>query len=115
MLHDHDSEIKTLKAEIKDLKNESKELRAQVHTLSLAAADYRRVRQRFICRFKNRELPDFMEESDHRTIQEGNIRGHREDAAVDALLYEGVEGRRDIFVFRQLYGLHPSDVQKISE
>ena len=115
MLHDHDSEIKTLKAEIKDLKNESKELRAQVHTLSLAAADYRRARQRFICRFKNRELPDFMEESDHRTIQEGNITAHREDAAVDALLYEGVEGRRDIFVFQQLYGLHPSDVQKIIE
>ena len=43
MLHVHDSEIKTLKAETNEPKNDGKELRAQVHTLLLAAEDYRRV------------------------------------------------------------------------
>ena len=44
MLDAHESEISSLKAEIKELKNDGKELRAQVHTLWLAAEDYRRVR-----------------------------------------------------------------------
>ncbi|RPA92053.1 hypothetical protein L873DRAFT_1794520 [Choiromyces venosus 120613-1] len=39
---------------------------------------------------------------------------HEGDAAVDALLYEGLNGRRDTFAFKELYGLHPADVVKIT-
>ena len=62
MLDAHESEIK-------ELKNDGKELRAQVHTLSLAAEDYRRARQRFISMFKQDKLPDQMQESDYRIIK----------------------------------------------
>ncbi|CUS06693.1 unnamed protein product [Tuber aestivum] len=47
-------------------------------------------------------------------IQEGNVVAHSGDAAIDAMLYDGAGGRQDWYVFEELYGLHPSAVQKIT-
>ncbi|CUS06960.1 unnamed protein product [Tuber aestivum] len=110
----HESKIDLLETRTKDLESEAKELRARVTTLSLAAQDYKQVRRRFISTFKRVKLPDQMEESDYDIIRDGNSIAHGGDAAVDALLYEGIGGRKDIYAFQQLYGLHPSDVRRIT-
>ncbi|RPA91662.1 hypothetical protein L873DRAFT_1713016 [Choiromyces venosus 120613-1] len=106
-------EVNSLEGEVKDLKGEVNELRDHVSTLRLAGQEYRRVRNRFISTFKRDKLDD-MTQSDLDIIREGNITAHGGDAAVDALLYEGVEGRQDTYAFEELYGMHPSDVKKIT-
>jgi len=98
--------------EINDLRRVTKDLRARVSVLSLASQDYKRVRHRKISTFKRDNFPDEMEDSDYDIIREVNVIVHEGDAAVDALLYEG-EGRRDGYIFQQLYGLHPADVRTI--
>ncbi|RPA94596.1 hypothetical protein L873DRAFT_1814133 [Choiromyces venosus 120613-1] len=105
--------VNSLEGEVKDLKGEVNELRDHVSTLRLAGQEYRRVRNRFISTFKRDKL-DGVTQSDIDIIREGNITAHGGDAVVDALLYEGVEGRHDTYVFKELYGMHPSDVKKIT-
>ncbi|PWW72858.1 hypothetical protein C7212DRAFT_347670 [Tuber magnatum] len=105
----HEIWAKDHESRAKDLESDAKELRARVATLSLAAQDYKRVRQRFISTFKRIKLPDQMEESDYDIIRNGNSIAHGGDAAVDAWLYEGIGGRKDIYAFQQLYRLHPSE------
>ncbi|PWW72856.1 hypothetical protein C7212DRAFT_347669 [Tuber magnatum] len=107
------AKLDLLETEVKDLKSDAKELRARVATLSLAAQDYKWVRPRFISTFKQIKLPDQMEESDYDVIRNSNSIAHGVDAAVDAWLYEGIGGRKDIYAFQQLYGLHLSDVRMI--
>ncbi|KAG0124342.1 hypothetical protein HOY82DRAFT_673545 [Tuber indicum] len=110
----HESEIKELKGQVKDLKNDVKELTTRVSTLSLAAQDYHRVRLRCLCTWKRDNLPEEMEDSDYDIIRDGSLIAHGGDAAVDSLFYEGIAGRKDTYVFQQLYGLHPADVRKIT-
>ncbi|RPA92491.1 hypothetical protein L873DRAFT_1709754 [Choiromyces venosus 120613-1] len=100
-----DTKIDSLEKNVTELNN-------RVSTLTLAGQDYRRVRNRFISTFKRDKLDD-VTQSDLDTIREGNITVHGGDAAVDALLYEGVEGRYDTYTFEELYGMHPADVKKI--
>ncbi|RPB05784.1 hypothetical protein L873DRAFT_1832544 [Choiromyces venosus 120613-1] len=83
-----------------------------VSTLKLSVPEYSRVRNRFISTFKRDKLNNATE-SDIDIIREGNTMAHEGDAAVDALLYEGLNGRRDTFAFKELYGIHPADVVKI--
>jgi len=109
-----EGENSSLKDSVGKLQNEGKELAARVHTLSLAAEDYKRVRQRFISSFKVLKLPDQVDESDHSLIKGGNFTAHGGDAAVDALLYK-VNGRKDIYAFQQLYALHPTVVRGIGK
>ncbi|RPA91453.1 hypothetical protein L873DRAFT_1714083, partial [Choiromyces venosus 120613-1] len=96
------------------LKSEVTLLQGQVSTLKLSIPEYSRVRNRLISTFKRDKLNNAME-SDIDIIQEGNIMAHEGDAAVDALLYEGLNGRHDPSAFEELYGIHPADVVKISE
>ncbi|KAG0641276.1 hypothetical protein HOY80DRAFT_902576 [Tuber brumale] len=113
-LDSHERKVSLLETQAKGLENDAKDLRARVATLSLATQDYKLVRHRFISTFKRIKLPDQMEAWDYAIIQDGNLIAHGGDAAVDALLYEGISGRKDIYAFQQLYGLHPSDVRMIT-
>jgi len=54
-------------------------------------------------------------QSDHALITQVNFTVHGGDAAVDALLDDGVDGRENTWVFGGLCGIHPSDVKKICE
>ncbi|KAG0132921.1 hypothetical protein HOY82DRAFT_669246 [Tuber indicum] len=45
--------------------------------------------------------------------QAGNVTAHGGDVITDALLYKGVGGRSDSKTFIELYGITPSDAQKI--
>ncbi|RPA91752.1 hypothetical protein L873DRAFT_1867002 [Choiromyces venosus 120613-1] len=94
------------------LKDEVNLLWDDVFTLTLCVPEYSRIRNRFISTFKRDKLNNATE-SDIDSIQEGNIMAHEGDAAVDALLYEGLNGRRDPSAFKELYGMHPADVVKI--
>ncbi|RPA92051.1 hypothetical protein L873DRAFT_1818402 [Choiromyces venosus 120613-1] len=94
------------------LKDEVNLLWDDVSTLKLCVPEYSRVRNRFISTFKRDKLNNATE-SDIYIIQEGNTMAHEGDAAVDALLYEGLNGRRDPSAFKELYGMHPADVVKI--
>ncbi|RPA90851.1 hypothetical protein L873DRAFT_1716449 [Choiromyces venosus 120613-1] len=114
------TEIASLKGKVASLEQkdilkdtEIAKLKDYVSTLRLAGQDYRRVRNRFISTFKRDKL-DGVTQSDLDIIREGNITVHRGDAAVDALLYDGIEGRYDTYTFEELYGMHPSDVKKIT-
>ncbi|CUS07948.1 unnamed protein product [Tuber aestivum] len=55
-----------------------------------------------------------LKQSDRNCIAEGNVVAHSGGAAIDALLYDGPGGRQDWYVFKELYGLHPAGVQKIT-
>ncbi|RPB04313.1 hypothetical protein L873DRAFT_1667159 [Choiromyces venosus 120613-1] len=107
-----DTNIASLKGKVDSLENNVTELNNRVSTLTLAGQDYRRVWNRFISTFKRDKLDD-VTQSDLDIIRESSITVHGGDAAVDALLYEGVEGRYDTYTFEELYGMHPADVKKI--
>ncbi|RPA91705.1 hypothetical protein L873DRAFT_1712766 [Choiromyces venosus 120613-1] len=90
------------------------ELTDYVSMLRHAGPDYKRVRNRYLTVFKRDKLKETLKQSDRNIIEHGNVTAHSGDAAIDALLYDGTEGRQDPYVFEALYGLHPSDVKKIS-
>jgi len=89
-------------------------LEDSVSGLKSSLGAYKILRNRFISTFKRDKLGTATE-AERRTITEGNGWAHGGDAAVDALLYEGVGGRRDIVAFEKLYGMSPGDVRMISE
>ncbi|CUS07944.1 unnamed protein product [Tuber aestivum] len=90
------------------------ELNDQVSILKLAGPDYKRVRNPFLSVFKRDIMKETLKQSDRNFIAEGNVIAHSGDAAIDALLYDGEGRRQDWYVFEELYGLHPSDVRKIT-
>ncbi|PUU79576.1 hypothetical protein B9Z19DRAFT_930805, partial [Tuber borchii] len=117
MLDAHESKVtflqghvKELEEHVKELEDNDKALTARVSSLSLAVYEYKQIRRRFISSFKVTKLPEAVEQSDHDIVREGNLVAHGGDAVIDALLYEGIGGREDIYAFQQLYGLHPADV-----
>ncbi|KAG0633212.1 hypothetical protein HOY80DRAFT_1107420 [Tuber brumale] len=101
-------------AEIAELNAKTTELTNYVSILRHAGPDYKRVRKRYLAVFKRDKLNEILTQSDRNIIEEGNVTAHSGDAAIDALLYDGVEGLQDSYVFEALYGLHPSDVKKIT-
>ncbi|PWW75789.1 hypothetical protein C7212DRAFT_324280, partial [Tuber magnatum] len=90
------------------------ELNDYVSIMRLAGADYKRVRNRTLTIFKREKLRETLLQLDQDIIEGGNVTAHSGDAAIDALLYNGVGGREDSYVFEALYGLHPFDVMKIT-
>jgi hypothetical protein len=56
-----------------------------------------------------------MDNADRRYITAGNIWVHEGDCVRDAELYYGLGSRLDVGIYRELYGLHPADVKKISK
>ena len=86
-----------------------------VSILRLAGPDYKRVRNRFLTVYKRDGLKETLTPSDVDVIQQGNVTAHSGDVTIDALLYDGTEGRRDSYVFQALYGLHPTEAKLISK
>ncbi|CUS07946.1 unnamed protein product [Tuber aestivum] len=95
-------------------KAEIAELKHYVSILRIAGPDYKRVRNRFLSVFKWDKIEVPLKQSDRNFIAEGNVVAHSGDAAIDVLLYDGAGGRQDWYVLEELYGLHPSDVRKIT-
>ncbi|RPA89136.1 hypothetical protein L873DRAFT_1832076 [Choiromyces venosus 120613-1] len=87
------------------LENEVKFLKGYSSILKLSIGEYCHVWNRFISTFKRDKLNNAT----------GNTTAHGGDAIVDALLYEGLNGRCDPSTFNELYGLHPGDVLKITD
>ncbi|PWW80032.1 hypothetical protein C7212DRAFT_361502 [Tuber magnatum] len=100
-------------AKIAELDANIAELNDYVSILRLAGPDYKRVRNRALTVFKRDKLRETLMQSDRDIIEAGNVTAHSGDAAIDALLYDGVGAREDSYVFEALYGLHPTDVMKI--
>ncbi|PWW80017.1 hypothetical protein C7212DRAFT_341178 [Tuber magnatum] len=90
------------------------ELNDYVSILRHGGQDYKRVRNRALTVFKRDKLRETLMQSDRDIIEAGNVTAHSGDAAIDAMLYDGVGGREDSYVFEALYGLHPTDVMKIT-
>ncbi|PWW74067.1 hypothetical protein C7212DRAFT_365686 [Tuber magnatum] len=105
--------VQDLKTNAEDLKNNVKALTGRVSVLSIAAKEYKWVRQRSLSTFKRDHLPDTMEQSDYDIIRTVNQTVHEGDVVVDAFLYEE-GGRRDTHTFEELYGLHPAIVRTIA-
>ena len=89
-------------------------LEDRVRSLTLSLDAYKLLRARFISTYKRDKLKIESPE-DKGVITDGNNWAHGGDIVVDAQLYEGIRGRRDVMVFEKLYGLHPGDVHYISE
>ncbi|KAG0125931.1 hypothetical protein HOY82DRAFT_124779 [Tuber indicum] len=90
------------------------ELSDYVSLLRQAGPDCQRVRHSLLAAFKRDKLQDPLTAKDREIIEEGNFTEHCVDAAIDAWLYDGPDRRYDTYVFEAIYGLHPSDVRKIS-
>lgn len=93
-------------------------LEAHLSDLTTAIADDRLRHNCFISLFKRDKL-NRMTEDDKKIIEieggDSGTNGLGGDAMVDAQLYIGVNGRRDYYEFRQLYGFLPETVLTFSE
>ncbi|KAG0133744.1 hypothetical protein HOY82DRAFT_639467 [Tuber indicum] len=90
------------------------ELTHYVFILREAGPEYKSVRNRYLSVFKRDILKEILKPWDRTIIEAGNVTAHSGDAVIDALLYDGIEGRPDTYVFEALYGLHPFDVKRIT-
>ena len=104
-----------LETQVTALTQSNTELTDYVSILWLAGPDYKRVRNRLLTIYKRDKLKETLTPWEKQIIERGNVTAYSGDAAIDALLYDGIEGRRDTYVFEALYGLHPSDAKHISE
>ncbi|PUU76824.1 hypothetical protein B9Z19DRAFT_1087521 [Tuber borchii] len=84
-----------------------------VSSLTASLHPYHQTRNRFLSTFKKDKLGTATGD-DWKIIAQGSFKPEAGDAATDALLYEGITGRRDFTTFQKLYGLHPDMVRKIS-
>ena len=107
--------LRILEAQVAALTQNNTVLNNYVSILRLAGPDYKRVRNRFLMVYKRDGLNETLTPSEKNVIQQGNVTAHSGDVAIDALLYDGIEGRRDVYVFQALYGLHPTDAKYISK
>ncbi|RPA91754.1 hypothetical protein L873DRAFT_1794718 [Choiromyces venosus 120613-1] len=98
---------------ITSLEDKANSLEDQLYTLKISIQEYSLVRNAFISIFKRDKLNN-VTELDIDIIRKGNRMVHGGDAVMDALLYEGLNGRRDSSTFKELYGIHPADVVKIT-
>lgn len=103
----HAAELASQHAEIASLQDE-------VLTLKLSSEEYRLVRNQFISTFKRDKLNN-ADGSDIKIIQGGNLTVQGGDAIVDAMLYQGLDRRRDSTAYKKLYGVDPLRVLRISK
>ena len=96
-------EVKVKQHEVKILA-----LEQRVKRLSQASEGYIAIRRRFIEVFK-RDVNGSKDFKNSTAIQNGNIVAHEGDALTDAMIYEN-DQRTDARVYRQLYGLHHTQV-----
>ncbi|RPB02832.1 hypothetical protein L873DRAFT_1732661 [Choiromyces venosus 120613-1] len=89
-------------------------LEDHVGSLTTSIEAYKLLRNRFISTFKRDKGLVNATEADRKIIAEGNGWAHGGDVVVDALLYQGTEGRRDRLAFEKLYGIMPGDIRVIS-
>ena len=88
-------------------------LKAQVHHLSIRAEGYNAIRSRFIDTYK-RDFKDRYDLRGSKTIRDGDKAAHHGDSIADAYLFQ--EGKRnDNSIYRELYGLDPSQIIKYGE
>ncbi|PUU82510.1 hypothetical protein B9Z19DRAFT_1074567 [Tuber borchii] len=113
-LHILEAQIAALTQSNAALVRNNSTLTDYVSILRLAGPDYKRVRNRFLTVYKRDGLKEVLTPSDKQVIQRGNVTAHSGDAAIHALLYDGIEGRQNTYLFKALYGLHPSDVKYIT-
>jgi len=88
-------------------------LEESVGRMTASVGTYHFARNRFLTTFKDKL--GRATEADLRIIAEGEFIPEGGDAATDAMLYEGINGRRDFTTFQKLYGLQPETVRKIRE
>jgi len=91
-------------------------LEEHMNDFKTAVADYKLQRNCFISTFKHSKL-NRGTQLDHKIIERGagNSEAEKGDVIADAQLYIGVDGRRDYYEFRQLYGFLPKTVLKLSK
>ena len=119
------AEVKTKVSELMEFKEEAKSelasakskiasLEDRVQSLSQSLQNYKLVRGRFVSTFK-RDVLGTATDADRHIIRGGKMWAHGGDAIVDAQLYEGPGGRRDLAAYIKLYGVNPLWVQNIGE
>ncbi|KUL91704.1 hypothetical protein ZTR_01428 [Talaromyces verruculosus] len=101
--------IKTdqLCAKTDELERLTDQLCVKTDELERATAGFRDFRNRFISTYK-RDVLNQIEDSDRNFIKLGNVVVHTGNVKRDAELYNGLNARRDILVFRELYGILPA-------
>ncbi|CUS11038.1 unnamed protein product [Tuber aestivum] len=107
-----EEDVHTVKEPNAENKAKIAERKDSVSILGIEGPDYKRVRDRFLSIFKSDKMEETLNKSDQNFIAGGNVIAHWGDAAIEALVYDGAGRRQDQYVFEELYGLHPSDVQK---
>ncbi|KAF7590350.1 hypothetical protein BBP40_002953 [Aspergillus hancockii] len=73
------------------------------------------VRERYICEFKKREMPEDFTGEDGNRIRDGNIVVHEGNIVEDVKLYGKTNPRPDTAVFKKLYGIFPSEFGHIAD
>ncbi|RPA90132.1 hypothetical protein L873DRAFT_1783206 [Choiromyces venosus 120613-1] len=109
----HGTKIALLNDEATSHRTKIASLEDRVGSLTSSHEAYKLLRNRFISTFKRDKGLVKATEADRRIIAEGNGWVHGGDVVVDAQLYEGVGGRKDIAAFKKLYAVSPADVQTI--
>lgn len=108
------SEISTLQDHKEQSTSEISALQDRVQTLAISLNQYKLVRGRFLSTFK-RDILGTADDADRAIIHGGNMSAHGGDAVMDAQLYQGSSGRRDVDAYKRLYGLNPLLVHQLSE
>ena len=105
-LKKHDTTFAVQNQEIKTLKT-------RTHHLSIHATGYNAIRSQFFDTYKR----DFKGRDDlqgSKAIRDGDSAAHHGDSVADAYLFQ--EGKRnDYSIYRELYGLEPSQIIKYCE
>lgn len=106
-------QLKHLSTKVAAQDQEIRTLKTRVHHLSIRAIGYNTIRSRFFDTYKR----DFKGRDDLRgskTIRDGDRAAHHGDSVADAYLFQ--EGKRnDYSIYRELYGLEPSQIIKYCE
>lgn len=108
--------IKTDQLDVKtnELERVTAQLNVKTNELEKVTAGFRDFRNRFISTYK-RDVLNQIEDSDRHFIKLGNVVAHAGNVKRDAELYSGLNARRDILVFRKLYGILPANAITIGK
>ncbi|KAG0133437.1 hypothetical protein HOY82DRAFT_641135 [Tuber indicum] len=111
---DKDRQLAICKEKIAALELHNATLKDHIKVSRNSDRDQSRLRNRFVSTFK-RDVLKCSTTQDRTFISEGNECAHGGDAKVDARLYRGLNGRRDVYAFEKLYGLSPETVERIED
>ena len=107
------SQLNRLSTKFEAQDQEIKTLKARVHNLTRRAEGYNAIRSRFFDTYK-RDFKDRYDLRGSKTIRDGDNAAHHGDSVADAYLFQ--EGKRnDNSIYRELYGLEPSQTIKYCE